>query len=136
MNRLVTLAAASAVTALAFLPAVQTAQAAETGVQVTCGAMPGGGFIYNAKTLNSTPARTGPYEACSATRTYATGATVGIACWLYNDYKQPLVQDQQQHLRLQQSLQLDREEPRGLLRGLTSHRCGAPRCRTGPTDSC
>ncbi|TDU83241.1 hypothetical protein EV138_5703 [Kribbella voronezhensis] len=89
MNRLVTLAAASAVTALAFLPAVQTAQAAEAGadsVSVTCGAMPGGGFIYNAKTLNSTPARTGPYEACSKTRTYSAGTTVGIACWLYNDY--------------------------------------------------
>jgi hypothetical protein len=86
MNRLVKLAAAGAVTTVAFLPAVQTAQAAETGVEVSCGAMPGGGFIYNAKTLNSTPARTGPYEACSATRTYSTGATVGIACWLYNSY--------------------------------------------------
>lgn len=83
------LSVATGATAFALVPAVQTAQASTTSedsVSVICSAMPGGGYIYNAKTLNSSPARKGPYEACSVSRTYSAGATVGIACWLYNDY--------------------------------------------------
>ncbi len=86
MNLLTKLAVAGTATAFAFVPAVQVAQASESSESVICSAMPGGGFIYNAKTLDSTPARKGPYEACGVSRTYAKGATVGIACWLYNDY--------------------------------------------------
>jgi hypothetical protein len=83
------LSVATGATAFALVPAVQTAQAspaAEDSVAVICSAMPGGGYIYNAKTLDRTPARKGPYEACSVSRTYSAGATVAIACWLYNDY--------------------------------------------------
>ncbi|MDX6239344.1 MAG: hypothetical protein QOG10_4159 [Kribbellaceae bacterium] len=89
MNRIAKIAIAGTATAFAFVPAVQTAQAStdsDSSVSVYCGETPGGGYIYNAKTLNSTPARKGPYEACSVSRTYSTGATVAIACWLYNDY--------------------------------------------------
>lgn len=89
MNLIGKLSLAGGTTALALVPAIQPAQASttsESSVAVICSAMPGGGFIYNAKTLNSSPARRGPYEACSVSRTYSAGATVGIACWLYNDY--------------------------------------------------
>ena len=83
------LAVAVVTTAAAFAPAAQVAHAsttAENAISVYCGATPGGGYIYNAKTLDSSPARKGPYEACSTVRTYSAGATVGLACWLYNDY--------------------------------------------------
>jgi hypothetical protein len=89
MNLPSKLTVAGAATAFAFVPAVQTAQAStdsDSSVSVICSAMPGGGFIYNAKTLDSSPARKGPYEACSTVRTYSGGSTVGLACWLYNDY--------------------------------------------------
>jgi hypothetical protein len=89
MNLIGKLSVASAATAFALIPAIQTAQAStssEDSVSVICSAMPGGGFIYNAKALDKTPARKGPYEACGVSKNYAAGATVAIACWLYNDY--------------------------------------------------
>jgi len=89
MNLIGKLSVAAGTTAVALVGAITPAQASvpsENSVAVVCSAMPGGGWIYNAKTLDSTPARKGPYEACSVSRRYAAGATVGIACWLYNSY--------------------------------------------------
>lgn len=89
MNLVSKLTVAAAATAFAFVPATQFAQATSAGestAAVVCSALPGGGWIYNARTLDSSPARRGPYEACSTVRTYSAGSTVGLACWLYNSY--------------------------------------------------
>lgn len=52
----------------------------------TCVGVPGGGYGTNYKTLDSSPARNAPYEACAVNRTYAAGATASISCQLTNNY--------------------------------------------------
>ncbi|MFC0628486.1 hypothetical protein [Kribbella deserti] len=89
MNRLSKLTLAAVVAAV---PAIhggtvaEAAPAAETGAAIQCYAMPGGGWIHNARTTSAAPNRIGPYEACRNTGTIASGRTVALACWLYNDY--------------------------------------------------
>ena len=53
-------------------------------VAAECSSLPGGSYTYNAKTLDSSPARVGPYESCAIKKTFAAGATVGLSCWLTN----------------------------------------------------
>src|SRR5882757_7884661 len=79
------LALLGATGALALVPALH-ATTASAAVAADCGARPGGGWVYNAKTLDSSPVRTGPYEACTKKKTYAAGKSVALACWLTNSY--------------------------------------------------
>lgn len=69
------------VPALAFAPGLVSPAGA-----VTCVGVPGGGYGVSYKTLDSSPARIAPYEACSIVKTYSPGSSVLIFCKLTNNY--------------------------------------------------
>ncbi|MEV6283444.1 hypothetical protein [Kribbella sp. NPDC051770] len=79
------LAVLGAIGVLVLAPAL-TATTASAATSADCGARPGGGWVYTAKTKDSSPVRTGPYEACAKRKTYAAGKSVQLACWLTNSY--------------------------------------------------
>ncbi|MEH1124340.1 hypothetical protein [Micromonospora sp. CPCC 206061] len=75
-----------ALVAGASFAAAAPASASDVSAAVDCGNIPGGGWSYYATTLDSTPVRVGPYEACSRSRTAAAGSRIRVNCYLYNDY--------------------------------------------------